>query len=425
MPAKELTMEEFLEYSGSESGGGSVLKWKEDKEVDVLLHPKAPYYGVWSHSWYALVQDRETNADKIIFTRFNSYEDDSVLKRARFRGDGKKEDDAHRYPWHSEPVNYYGIRENPPVVCPFSLLVEWVREHIDGSVPADQQISWLDKIFDVDTASGDEHSQVIHAGGFTGMFGAKDLTKDELVALKKAGVRRDEAFKESGGARLQYVFCVVPYAKPSEGAVVCIEAEALGKKFKQHIKDLRDDKRDPREQPVVFRWKFDEDKDFSNKYSVAVRINDPITVEHREALAADYPKDKLDRIVTDSNLVLLRRSFEQFWCHKVKPPWDAIFAPAMERYKGKPCALAPEDQEGSDADDSSAGGDEAAAGSDAAAPADEDVQCDNPVCGKAMKLSDPACPHCGAVYAADGSFTLPAPKEAPKPRSRSAAAKKS
>ena len=82
-------------------------------------------FGKETHAYSVAWADNEVAeavgyADKIIFTRFNSYEDDSVLKRARFRGDGKKDDDAHKYPWQSEALNYYGIRENPPVVCPRS-----------------------------------------------------------------------------------------------------------------------------------------------------------------------------------------------------------------------------------------------------------------------------------------------------------------
>ncbi len=425
MVAKAMSMDEFLDHSGSDSGSTSVLKWKEDGSIDVLIHPRAPFYAVWSHSWFHLGKDRETGEPKIFFSRWNSYEDEEILKKSRFRGDDGEYE--VQYPWHTKPVSYHGARRIPPVLDPFALLLEWVREQIDGT----ETIGWLDVIFDIDTDSGDDNATVIHAGGFCGLFSAKDMDKEEETAMKKAGIRRSEAFKEEGKARMQYVMTVVPYKKPSEGPTVAIEAEALGKKFKQMIKDMRDDGRDPRTNPVVFRWKYDEGASFSDKYSVAVRTNDTITEDHTAALAKEWPQEKVDRVISLGNLVALRESFERWWKHKVIPPWDAIFAPAMAAYKGKPEAQAPSDSDEKDGEDSDDEEDDAPASvrsKDEPAPEgteddneEEVYACSNPACGKPMKGTDMVCPHCGAVYDEEGNFTLPKKEEA-KPKSRAAAA---
>lgn len=429
MSAKAMSMEEFLEHTGSDYGGGSVMQWREEGHVDVLLHPSAPFYSVWSHGWFSIYKDRETGKDKIGFTRFNSYEDEkAVLKKQRFRG-GDNEFEV-QYPWNLDPIAYYGSRKFQPRICPFSLLLEWVREQIDHT----QAISWTDRIFDIDTKEGDENSVVLHAGGFTGLFSSRDLTDEEKVILKKAGIHRNESFKEEGKARMQYVMCVVPYAKPGDGPIVAIEAEALGKKFKKHITDLRDDKRDPRTQPVVFRWKYDEDKEFSDKYDVAVRVNDPISDECKAALATEYPADKLERIIADSNLVALRNSFEMWWCHKVIPPWDLIFKPSMEFYKGKANALPPvergaEEPNSDDEDDSDEGeGEKVEGGATGGAsvpastedPDDGLVECSH--CHKGMGETEMVCPHCGATYDAAGVMTPPAPPAPKRTRSSAAAA---
>lgn len=421
MPAKIMTMDEFIEHQGSSGGSGTVLKWREDGSIDVLLHPQAPFVSLWSSSWFTVIKDRETSADKLIFTRFNSYEDeDTVLKKQRFRGD--EGEYKVQYPWHSESVSYYGARQHPPVICPFSLLIEWVREHIEAEyIPKDQTIGWLDQIFDIDVPQGgDENATVIHAGGFCNILRSDDLDNDEKAQVRRAGIQLNEAYKEDGKPRMQYVGVVVPYKKPGDGAAVFIEAEALGKAFKKHILDLRDDNEDPRKHPIVFRWKYDDTKSFSAKYDVSVRRNDPILDEHKAALAAEYPKEKLERIIADSNLVELRRSMERWWCHQVIPPWDAIFAPAMKAYEGKPQTKAPEDF-----DTESAGkGDDKPQGSSEAGGDEEEYACEH--CEKPMKGTDSTCPHCGATYDANGVMTPPAPKEAAKPagrRSRGAAAK--
>lgn len=408
MAAKEMSMDDFLAHQGSSGGGGSVLDWKEDGQVSVLLHPKAPFYALWSSSWYRIGKDRDSGKQKLFFGRFNSFEDEELLKKQRMRGDDGEFE--VQYPWHDRPTSYYGARKFPPQVCPFSLLIEWVREMIETD-----KIGWTDRIFDIDVeGGGDESATIIHAGGFTGLFKADELDDKEKAVLRKAHIQLNEAYREEGKPRMQYAGVVIPYAKPSEGPTIFIEAESLGKAFKKHINDLRDDKKDPRYNPVVFVWKYDDSKSFAAKYDVSVRHSEPITEEHQAALAKDYPKEALDRIVGDSNLVELREGFERWWCHDVIPPWDMIFKPAMEKFKGQPCTKSPEEAKESKSEGAS---DKSDNGSSAPASNENDELYECEHCHGEM-AAVPVCPHCGATYDEAGNMTPPPPKEEPKPAGR-------
>ncbi len=444
MPAKALeSMDDFTNHSGSSSGGSGVLSWREEDEgqLDIVLHTKAPIYALWSSSWYYVDKDRETGKDKVFYTRINSMEDDKVLSKQRFRArdDKEAEEFKHRYPWQTkeQAKGFVGIRQHPPVLCPMSLTIEWVREQCEIG-----DIGIADKIFEFE---GDEDSIVIHAGCFCGIVGGKDadFSKEELKALREAKIRPSEAYKEDGKPRMQYVICAVDYAHPEAGAQVLIEAQSLGDKLKKAVTDRKEDlgeeDGDPKKTPVVFRLTYDSSKDYSAKYDVKVRTKAELTPEVLEAVTGDWPRDKVERIVADSNLVQLRRSFEKHWCHKkVTPPWAAIFAAAEAFAKGTAAMEDPQKKKGkeeskddSDGDGSSDSGsddessddegsdDEGSASDDASD--DELVACEH--CEGAMKGTDDTCPHCGATYDADGVMTPPKPKEEPKKlRSRAAAA---
>lgn len=410
--SRAMNFDDWMNHKGS-SGGGDVLKWKEQGQVDVVLHPGAAPAVVWSHTWYGVGKDKESGKEKLLFKRFNSMESERVLQKQRFRRPD-------------------GSREFPPELCPFSLTLEWVRSQIEEG-----KISWVDPIFDI--AAG-EDGEIVHAGGFCNLFGRDDLTEEELAELRKAGIRRDEAYTENGAARMQYVLPVIPYEEPVLGCVIAIETQTLGDKLKKCIRDRREDlgdeKGDPRKAPVVFRWTFDEKKTFSNKYDVKVISSLPVSpdqlkdgapaaqVEKLEQLVAalEAQPPSIQKLVEPSNLVGLRKSFERFWVHAVKPPWDELFARAMAAAKGTPAALDPDH-----AEDDEAGGeaDDTTTSDDAAESADE-VACDK--CGNGMPETADTCPSCGAKYVYDdakGYMVLapePKPEEAPKPRSRSAAA---
>ncbi len=437
MPAKALeSMDDFTKHSGSSSGGSGVLSWRDDDQgqVDVVLHTKAPIYALWSSGWYAIVKDREDpEKDKFIYTRFNSMEDEKILRNQRFRARNDKEAEQyrHRYPWHlrgTEPPAYIGSRQYPPVICPLSLLIEWVREQCETS----EEMGITDKIFEYDDG---EEGVVIHAGCFCGIIGGKedDFSKEEQKAIREAKIKIGEAYKESGFPRMQYVICAVDYENPDTGVQVLIEAQSLGDKLKKQIKDRKEDlgpeEGDPKKKPVVFRFTYDADKDFAAKYDVKVRTKADLTPELLEVISGPWPEDKVRRIVDDSNLVLFRRSLEQHWCHKkLTPPWEAIFKAAEEYAKGTPAMEDPEqqgskpgasDKDGDGSDDQPSSDDQGSGSSDSGD--DDEIACDH--CGKGMAADVNTCPHCGATYDEDGKMTPPPPKaEEKKPRSRSEAA---
>jgi hypothetical protein len=261
------------------------------------------------------------------------------------------------------------------------------------------------------------------------MFQQKDLSKEQLVELKKARVRVGEAYRENCHAKCHYVFQVINAAKPEDGPVIAFEGEALGKKMQIAIgKEIKRHGEkgkalgDPFQHPYPFRWEYDDTKSFSDKYDVTAIAEDP-SDEVRAAFAMDPPSK--DDYTQPSNLVELRRSFEAHWVGSIVPPWDEIFGPAMKRFAGTPQAQAPEDfphgANAPDADDSADGG---AAEADAADGEEADGRqfdsdgvelfaCD--VCEKAVRADAKTCPHCGAMFDTVLEKFVPAKKPEPKP----------
>ncbi len=415
--------EGFLGHSDSVSGAGYLKKWKDDGEVDVVLHPQAPIVAAWFHQWHQIIEvtDKKTGAKKerIIPLRFNSMEAEKTLLKQYFR-----EDD--------------GSRSYPPQICPFSLVLEWVREAVE-----DRRISWVDPVFVFETKT---EKLVIHAGGFTGLFQKNDLDDDLLEELKEAEIKRKEAYKENSVCSLKYVFGVIQYDAPEEGCVIAEEPKALGQKMKRAIRDEIDKwrkidpvKGDPFKTPYVFRWKYDQEEPFDRAYSVVPQPHEtmPITPEIQSALD-DEPAD-LSAYTEPSNVALLKSSFMRHWVHEVVPPWDELFARALEKVKGSGKEELPEEfnyganEKGSKAEskkrepkpEKKAESTPKPEKKEEKAPAlppesDEVFGCDR--CQQPMKATEFTCKGCGAEYDPKTGLILPEkPKEEVKPRSRSQA----
>jgi len=404
--SREMDMDEWLTHSGSSGGAGYLKNWKKDGQVDIWLHPATGMAALWAHGFARVVRmkDEKTNdyVLKVRRIRFNSYERESVLRKQRFR-------------------NNDGTREYPPEVCPFSLTLEWVREQI-----ADRKIGWCDPIFRFEAGGDDD--QVIHAGGFTGIFGKKDMTEAEKRELRRAGIRRDEAFMENSTARLQYVFRVVQNDEPGDGCVIAIESQTLGDKMKKLINDRREDlgkdEGDPRKHPVCFRWRYDESEEFSNKYDAKVITSIKLSDEIKRVFDAEPPA--IDELIGPSNVAVLRQLFETHWCHEtVDPPWAELFEPITKFLKKENPSLldlpesfdhganASDNDEDDDEDDEGEDDEDDDEGED-----DEEVECDS--CKKPMAADALTCPHCGAEYEYDannGTYKLK-PKPEPKPETR-------
>lgn len=410
-------VENFLGHSTSAGSAGFLKNWKDDGQINIVLHPRGKIAIIWAHRWFRIAKEKDTEKTRLFPMRFNSMEKEAILKRQHFRNDD-------------------GTREFPPEVCPFSLLLEWVREQIE-----EDRINWIDEIFRIES---DKEDVDIRAGGFTGLFQSKKLTDDQLAELKKAKIKVGEAFKENGGAKANYVFCVVQYNEPDDGCLIAMEGKALGLKMQKAIHDEQTkwkssktpEKGNPFVNPFVFQWKYDDDKNFDDAYDVVAIPTDsmPITAE-LQLVFDDEPPD-LKPIVDPSNVAILRASFEEHWCHEVVPPWDEIFTAAEERVKGTPAAELPEDfkyggnadsKRNTDAPDRSrvdtsgkaptmVGGvkTKIAQEKEVAAQA-EPIACD--VCHKEMAETEFTCPHCGAKYDPQTGMLLPKeepPKEEPK-----------
>jgi len=417
---EELDVDDFLGHSGASEGSGRagfLSGWKDKGRADVWLHPKGKPIPLWSHNWWYIGKDRETGNAVIRYSRFNSLERETVIRKRFFRD--------------SE-----GNREVPPELCPFSKLLEWVECAI-----RDESIDWTDEIFRFEVP-GD--SVVLNAGGFTGQFGKKNLSDAEKREIKRAGISLQDSWKQNCNPRLQYLFRVVDNAAPEKGTQVALETQSLGDSVKKVIADRMDDypdgataaqieearrKGNPFVTPYAIRFLFDDSKDFAAKYDARPLLSLEMNEEVRAALEADPPS--IDHIAGPSNIAQLRLSFEEHWVHPVLPPWDEIFEDAERELAGTPAAQLPGDfpfgANGGSKDEEE---DEEAAEAESKADKDEPeedgedlFECDE--CGGLMKADEFTCPKCGTEYDEDGNIVKKAPKKkAAKKTTKKAPAKR-
>lgn len=304
-----LGLDEFLGHSTSKGGGG-FLSWKKEGSVEVYLHQNARVYPLWGHGWHERVEVEE-DGDKVVKVfnrRFVCHERELVLKKQKYR----------------EP-RYTGEREMPPEVCPACLLAEYVFQEIQGG-----KMSWTTPIFNFEGDDPD-FSITVFAGGLCGLFQNDDLSKKQIDELRKAGIRRDEAFKQNMLARCQYVLSVVNAKDPSEGVQTTMEAPSLGDKLKlciKHEMKRRKEKGNPTLYPYPFEWSYDESKSFSDKYDVVALEGDPS--ENIKNLISGEPPDLTD-LVSPSNCMAFRAQVEAHLCDGVDLPLDDIFGPAKAR----------------------------------------------------------------------------------------------
>lgn len=380
MPREEMSLDDFLTHTGSGGGGsfgGFLGNWKEDGKIDLWVHPKGPPNWVWYHRWFFVGRDRETGEPRLRFVRFNSYEHERVLKD-RFKRDR------------------HGRLENPPEVCPFSKVLEWVWQAI-----AADELGVADVIFRIDV--GDDVLE-IHAGGFCGWLQQRDLDPDDKKEAKKAGILIKDVWKENCHARLGYIFRVIVDERPGDGCLIALESQALGDKMKKVIEDRQDDlgkdKGNPYKNPYAFRWKYDPRAQFAAKYDAKPITSLELTDEVREVMEQAPPS--IDSLIELSNIAELRMSMEDFWCHRrVTPPWDELFGEAERRFKeqAKPrdefnYGANRDDDEDDEGDDSDDSGDSLVKGGSGGS---EKVLCD--FCEKPMvDEPDATCEHCGSVY---------------------------
>lgn len=390
-------MDDFADYEGSGGGGkAEFLKWKDDKSGDCEVYLLTAPVWVWRHNWKRVAKFKEKGGEeveKVSMYSWNTMEpaekEDKNLKRLKKQG----------Y-WYDAKPEEIDEREEPEV-DPFLKMLEWVfRAVVTG------KIDWLDEVFKFEAADSDD--VVIHAGGLLGMYPQNfdEFDKDEVEKQKKkfkaAGVSLKDAFKEKSTIGLKYVFTVVDNGHPEDGPKLAIESEALGNAVKRVYKDRVTrykgdrDKANPIKK-ICFKWEFDNSQHFEKKYRV-VELDEEPSDEVKEVFA----QEELDisRITGQGNVAVLRKNFEDHWCHQVVPDWDAIFAAAEKAVAGTEHASLPGDfnhganeksadkqEDKSDADDTSE---------------DPTVPCE--ACGREMPDTAMVCPHCDAKYVQVGAF---------------------
>lgn len=389
--SEALSFDDFLDHSTRASGSGFLKNWKEDGSIIIWLHPKAPVYSLWSHTFNRIgdFEDDDGNSAKAIrMLRYNCLEKEVLLKKQNWRD--RKTDE----------------REMPPVICPHCKAVEWVREQVaTGKMLASQPLFRFDPGED---AFGDQEPMTVYAGGFCKWFGRKNLSAGDRTQMRKTGIKESEQFKQNGFANQRYILCAASDSDPDGGWIVAMEGSSLGSKLQKAIKDevkrAGGDKSigDPRYNPYPFELTYDENKDFADKYDVVALTRKTPSEHIKRLLEEDYQVGLLEDVVADSNM---RELYDAMKASVVfdKLPIDEWFkAAAADRGMPEP-EQAEEAQDGQPV--SLSKGEETADTIPPDPTGDGDINCD--VCEQPMAEDDMECPHCGAVYAeSEGAVVL-------------------
>lgn len=378
-----MNLDEFLGHTSTARGGGKILNWKKRNpaQIDTWLHTRSSIIALWRHGWPRIVEiDRDGEQTREVWGgNFNCWESEDVLKRQYKRTDN---DD----------------RLAPPQVCPICLLLEYVR----GQVRAGK-LSWVEPVFRFE-GDDPEAAQVLTAGGLYNAFGG-DLSRQEVADLRRAGIRRDEAWKQSCMAKCSYVFSIVDQTEPEKGVQTAIETTALGDAVKRVIRDQIDalgaNEGHPLKHPYAIRWQYKPNEvEFSKKYHALAMPKVVLAPEIRE-LIFDSPAPDIGAIVGRGNVASLRAVMESHAL--IDLPFDRLFA-AAEAQEQAPSP--------------------APAARRAKAPAKAEpkeptyppgtviMPCD--ACGAEMAETDDTCWKCGAKYELDAPPAV-APVKASSP----------
>ncbi len=404
------SMDEFAEHEG---GGGkserAYLSWKNIKagrptngSVDVWMVDMP--ITLWRNQWHRIATFKEDGKERQKVASYNwncMEESEDHIKALKRQG----------YYWGVDSADL--ARRKKPTVDPFLRLLEWIH----GAV-SEGAIDWLDVLFKYSAADSDD--VVVHAGGMLRQypknfeeleFETESLKRKEIQRFKDAGVSLSESYRENAGIQLKYLFFVLENDKPAEGPKIAIEAEALGnciKKLYQHRREKFDVKGRTKQEiaakadlikQVCLRWKFDNDKAFSDKYDLIELDTEP-SDEVQEAFSMELPN--VDAIVGTQNVAVLLENFKTHWEHEVTPPWDELFEPAfkaaraIEKERGlKEGTLT---QLGSDTDRGSASEKSSTpnVGGNALPEDSGMVECE--ACNGLMPDDALTCPHCKVEY---------------------------
>jgi len=411
---------------GKSGGAGSFLKggWKKKPgHVDTWLVGLP--MTVWQHGFATLVpiEDRDTKEKTVhVWTKkYTCHETEDVLDRMYFRET------------KGEPTS---PRQHPPKRCGFCKFLEWTWQQcwawLETHEWDDNAKEWKEAkkgkgrgidpcavLFKFVSEADDKENQTIHAGGFCGLFGRRELPDDLTAAMKAKKIYPKEAWKENSTVKPQSVMCVVDNDNPGGGVVIASETKELGEKVKEEITRVyKSQEVNIEEKPYCIRWEYDSGQQMGKQYSATAMFKIKPTDRILKMARGKLPD--LSSIETPFNMLAMLATL-QHHCKVKGVPWNELF-PTKEQI----AAWNKEDEENADEEEEESDDDKDADKAedkdgtdddDDDDDEDEEVECD--ACHEAMKLSDPKCPHCGKSYE-EAEESAPEP-EKPKVRSRSEA----
>lgn len=411
---------------GPRAGAGFLKGWKKDGSINVFLHMAQPPTFLWQHNLPTIVPVEDPKSKQV--TRHvwgrpsNCAEDESVLKN-RKRADGR--------------------RVAPYQDCGVCRFVEWVRRGVD-----DGRLDPLKVLFNYQ-ADDPKESTVLHAGGLYNLFGQDDLDVDLLEAMRRAGVSKKTAWKESILSKQNMLFLVVDAAHPEEGLQKTTETGLLGDKVRdcvgKAIKEFGDDGNPfntyegddntkalvAKGNPYCIQFEYLADEvEFGKKYDATRMSKVACTPAIRRLI--DSPPPDIEDDLKPLNAKSMRATLEKH-CLLQGVPWDGLFCldadTTSEAAYRKTETAAVDELFGFDrweARGRGAGeeGEDAPRGASASVPNDvepepeeaepEQVECDALVktkvrkgkkvveeerrCGNVMLVTDAKCSKCGFEY---------------------------
>lgn len=383
-----MNLDEFLGHSSTArgNGGGKIVNWrkKEPPQIDTWLHTKSPIVAVWRHGWPRIAEiDRDgTKTREVWGGTFNCWESEDVLRKQYRRADD-------------------GSRIMPPSTCPICLMIEWVRTEVAAG-----RLSWVEPLFKFEGDDADK-ATIITAGGLYNAFGG-DLSRQEIADLRRAGIRRDEAWKQNMMAKCSYVFAIVDHEDPSKGVQTAVETTALGDAVKRVIRDQIDSlgavEGHPFRTPYAIRWQYrPKEVEFSKKYHALAMPRLACSAEIRDLIENSPPPD-LSAIINRGNAVALHAAMAAHAL--VDLPLDRFFAAA----EGASQLPAPRAQDPAPAPTPAARRKPPVKAEPVAPvypPGTDTLPCDE--CGAVMAATDATCWKCGAQYEVDAAPAAPAP----------------
>lgn len=334
-------------------GGGSFLgSWKKNIDEDhgelvvwipTNFMPKA----FWAHPIFAVI---EVQGDELkVVPRLWGCHEAQIMRKLKNRATKQEEfvASAALQRWREDN----GQAQHPPDLCPYCILPGVIARLVE-----DGKIGFADVVFEW---VGDKSTTQVLAGGIYGQFRNRNLTREQDVAMRKAGVKKTDAFKHDLKTNMKYMFVIVDDKNPDKGLLTTIESEGFGNKNKAAIlserkniavKNRFTDDNDPRLMksplrdlwdpsiaPYAFAWSWDNTKDEAQAKGSVVAVHGMnMTDQIKELVMSPELPDLLaiEPGLEPGNCYELRAELEAH-C-KVSLPWDEIFGPAEKAGLMKP-----------------------------------------------------------------------------------------